>query len=127
MGNGCGLQMDGLSGHFEEYESISNDFVDLGHLGVVSGALTLFPEGPRILRKCPKGPGTLSAGPGILREGAMVVWCCFRKASGPSDRVLRVLGPCSSVLPNWSGLVATCRNLSELVWPCLALSGLLWP
>ena len=65
--------MDGFSAHFEPSESISVDFHDFGHLGVDSGGLTLFPEGPRTLRKCPKGPGTLSEGPGILREGVMVV------------------------------------------------------
>ena len=73
IGNGCGLQMDGFSTHFEQYESILDDFHDFCHFGIVSGALTLFPEGPRTLRKCPKGPGTLSEGPGIHREGVMVV------------------------------------------------------
>ena len=73
IGNGRGLQMDGFSAHFEQYEFILNLFLDFGHIGVVSGDLTLFSEGPRTLRKCPKGPGTLSEGPGILREGVMVV------------------------------------------------------
>ena len=73
IGNGCGLQMDRFSTHFEASESIFGDFYDFGHFAIVSDALTLFPEGPRTLRKCPKGPGTLSEGPGILREGAMVV------------------------------------------------------
>ena len=59
MGNGCGLQMDGFSAHFEQYEFISVDFDDFGHFGIVSGALTLFPEGPRTLRDRPEGPGTL--------------------------------------------------------------------
>ena len=73
LGNGCGLQMDGFSAHFEPSESILDDFHVFGYFGIVSGALTLFPEGPRTLRKCPKGPGTLSEGPGALREGVMVV------------------------------------------------------
>ena len=47
MGNGCGLQMDGFSSHFEQSESIFDDFHDFGHFGVVSGGLPLFPEGPR--------------------------------------------------------------------------------
>ena len=59
IGNGCGLQMDGFSAHFDEYGSILVDFPDFGHFGFVSGALTLFPEGPRTLRECPEGPGTL--------------------------------------------------------------------
>ena len=67
IGNGCGLQMDGFSGHFEPYGSISNDFRDFGHFGVDSSVgLTLFPEGPGTLRNCPEGPGTLSEGPGPL-------------------------------------------------------------
>ena len=59
--------------HFEPSESILNDFHDFSHFAIVSDALMLFPEDPRTLRKCPKGPGTLSEGPGILREGVMVV------------------------------------------------------
>ena len=59
IGNGCGLQMDGFSAHFEPSESISDDFHDFGHFGVDSGRLTLFPEGPWTLRDCPEGPGTL--------------------------------------------------------------------
>ena len=73
IGNGRGLQMDGFSAHFEPSESILDDFRDFGNFGIVSAVLTLFPEGLRTLRKCPKGPGTLSEGPGILREGGMVV------------------------------------------------------
>ena len=73
IGNGCGLQMDGFSTHFDHFESILHDFDDFGHFGIVSGALALFPEGPRTLRKCLKGPWTLSEGPGIHREGVMVV------------------------------------------------------
>ena len=73
IGNGCGLQMDGFSAHFGSYRFILDDFHYFDDFAVVSGCLTLFPEGPRTLRKCPKGPGTLSEGPGILREGVMVL------------------------------------------------------
>ena len=59
IGNGCGLQMYGFSAHFEPSESISVDFYDLGHFAIVSVGLTLFPEGPRTLQQCPKGPRTL--------------------------------------------------------------------
>ena len=59
MGNGCGLQMDGFSPHFDHSEFISIDFHDFGHFGVDSSRLTLFPEGPWTLRECPEGPGTL--------------------------------------------------------------------
>ena len=31
MGNGCGLQMDGFSAHFEPSRSIFDDFHDFGH------------------------------------------------------------------------------------------------
>ena len=58
IGNGCGLQMDGFSAHFEPSESILDNFSDFVQFGVVSGGLTLFPEGPRTLRECPEGPGT---------------------------------------------------------------------
>ena len=73
IGNGCGLQMDGFSAHFDPSESFFDDFHDFGHFGIVSDGLTLFPEGPRTLRNCPKGPGTVSEGPGILRADVMVV------------------------------------------------------
>ena len=66
MGNGCGLQMHGFSAHFEPSESILDDFHDFGHFGIVSGPLTLFPDGPRTLRKCSKGPGIVSEGPETL-------------------------------------------------------------
>ena len=46
IGNGCGLQMNGFSAHFEQYESIFFNFPDFGHFGVGSGDLTLFSEGP---------------------------------------------------------------------------------
>ena len=39
---------------------------------------------------------------------------------------LTVLGPCESVLPNWSQLVWPCLALSGLVATCLALSQLVW-
>ena len=59
MGNGCALQMDGFSVHFEPSESIFDDFRDFGDFAFVSDCLTLFPEGPKTLRECPEGPGTL--------------------------------------------------------------------
>ena len=59
IGNGCGLQMDGFSAHFELSDSIFNDFPDFGDFGIVSAGLTLFPESPRILRDRPEGPRTL--------------------------------------------------------------------
>ena len=52
IGKGCGLQMDGFSAHFEPYRPIFNDFEDFDHVGVDSGGLMLFPEGPRTLREC---------------------------------------------------------------------------
>ena len=58
IGNGCGLQMDGFSAHFEPYRFIFIDFQDVDHFGIDSGGLMLFPEGPRTLRKRPGGPGT---------------------------------------------------------------------
>ena len=59
IGNGGGLQMDGFSAHFDPYEFILDDFHDFEHFEAVSGGLTLIPEGPRTLRECPEGPGTL--------------------------------------------------------------------
>ena len=66
MGNGCGLQMDGFSAHFELSESVSVDFHDFDHFAIDSRGLTLFSEGPRTLRDRPEGPGT-------AWEGVMVV------------------------------------------------------
>ena len=40
MGNGCGLQMDGFSAHFEPSESISDDFHDFGHFAIFLFYLT---------------------------------------------------------------------------------------
>ena len=59
IGNGCGLQMDGFSAHFDQYESFFYDFNDFGNFTIVFDGLTLFPEGPRTLRDRPEGPGTL--------------------------------------------------------------------
>ena len=59
IGNGRGLQMDGFSAHFESSESISVDFHDFGHLGLDSGGLMLFPQGPRTPRDRPEGPRTV--------------------------------------------------------------------
>ena len=64
--NGCGLQIDGFSTHFEPSGPISVDFHDFGNFAIVSDGLMLFPEGPRTLEDCPEGPGTLSEGPGAL-------------------------------------------------------------
>ena len=33
IGNGCGLQMDGFSAHFEPHGSISNDFYNFDDFG----------------------------------------------------------------------------------------------
>ena len=78
IGDGCGIKIDGFSAQTEPYGSISADVHDFDHFGTVSGGLTLFPEGPRTVRDCPEGPGTLSEGPGTLSEG-------------PWDRVRNVL------------------------------------
>ena len=59
IGNGCGLQMDGFSAHFEPSESIFKDFHDFDHFAIDSDGLTLLPEGCRTLREYPEGPGTL--------------------------------------------------------------------
>ena len=39
--------------------SIFNDFDDFDNFGIVFGGLMLSPEGPRTLRECPEGLGTL--------------------------------------------------------------------
>ena len=59
MGNGCGLQMDGFSAHFDSSESIFDDVHDFDDFAFLFGRQTLFPEGPRTLRECPEGTGTL--------------------------------------------------------------------
>ena len=65
--NGCGLQMDGFSAHFDQYEFIPNYFYYFhGDFEVVFGGLTLSAEGPRNFRDCPEGPGTQSEGRGAL-------------------------------------------------------------
>ena len=58
IGTGCGLQMDGFSGHFEPYERIFRDFYVFDYFAFVSEGLMLFPEGPRTFRECSEGPGT---------------------------------------------------------------------
>ena len=55
-GNGCGIQIDGFSAETEPYGSIFDDF---DNFGIVFDDLMLVPEGPRTLRECPEGPGTL--------------------------------------------------------------------
>ena len=59
MGNGCGIQIDGFSAQTEPYGSIFDDCYDFGDFAIISDGLMLFPEGPRTLRECPEGPGTL--------------------------------------------------------------------
>ena len=49
MGNGCGLQMDRFSAHFDPSGSISVDIHDFDDFAIVSGGLTLLSEGPRTL------------------------------------------------------------------------------
>ena len=73
MGNGCGIQIDQFSAQTEPCGSIFNDFHDFGDFDIIFDGLTLFPEGPRTLRDCPEGPGTLSESPGTLRECVVVV------------------------------------------------------
>ena len=48
IGNGCGIQIDGLSAQTDPYESILYDY-DFDDFGIVFGDLTLLPEGPRTL------------------------------------------------------------------------------
>ena len=59
IGNGCGLQMDGFSAHFEPYGSNLDDLHDFDDFAIVSDGLTLVSEGPRTIRNRPEGPGTL--------------------------------------------------------------------
>ena len=59
IGNGCGIQIDGFSAQTEPYGSMFDDFHDFGNFGIVFGGLTLVLEGPRTLRECPEGLGTL--------------------------------------------------------------------
>ena len=59
MGNGCGLQMDRFSAHFDPSEFIFDDFHDFSDFGIESGGPMLFPEGPRTLRECTEGARTL--------------------------------------------------------------------
>ena len=59
IGNGCGLQMDGFSAHFEPCGSISDDVHDFNHFAIVSSCVMLLSEGSRTLRERPGGPGTL--------------------------------------------------------------------
>ena len=59
MANGCGLQMNGFSTHFDQCEFVLDNLYDFHDFAIVSHGLTLFSEGPRTLRECPEGPGTL--------------------------------------------------------------------
>ena len=56
MGNGCGLQMDGFSAHFEPSEFIFDYLHDFSDFAFVCDCPTLKVPGPR---DCPEGPGTL--------------------------------------------------------------------
>ena len=62
IGNGCGIQMDKFSAHFDLSESIFEDFHGFDHFAIVFDSLTLFAEGPRTLRDRPEGPGTVWGG-----------------------------------------------------------------
>ena len=57
IGNGCGLQKDGSSAHFDLYDSIFDDFHDFGDFAVISDGLMLFPEGPGTSESALKVPG----------------------------------------------------------------------
>ena len=85
MGNGCGLQMDGFSAHFEPSGSISDGFHDFDDFAVVSGGLTLLPKVP--------GPS----------EGTL-------KVPGPCEGVLCDWSQLVQTGRTWSHLVATSRN-----------------
>ena len=52
IGNGCGLQMNGFSAHFEAYGFIFDHFHDFDNFAIVSGGLTLLPEAPITRPKC---------------------------------------------------------------------------
>ena len=56
IGNGCGLQMDGFSAHFEPSEFIFDYLHDFSDFAFVCDCPTLKVPGPR---DCPEGPGTL--------------------------------------------------------------------
>ena len=51
--------MDGFSTHFESYDIIFEGFHDFDYFEVVFDGLMLVREGPRTLKECPEGPGTL--------------------------------------------------------------------
>ena len=48
-----------ISSHMGHYGSILYDFHYFRNFAIDFGGLTLFPEGPRTLRDCPEGPGTV--------------------------------------------------------------------
>ena len=66
IGNGCGIQIDGLSAQTEPYGYIFDDFHDFGYFGIVFDGLTLLQGGPRTRQDCPDGPRTLSKCPAQL-------------------------------------------------------------
>ena len=39
IGNGCGLQMDGFSAHFDQYESILDNLSDFGNFGLANALI----------------------------------------------------------------------------------------
>ena len=47
IGNGCGLQMDGFSAHFEPSESISVDFHDFIDFAIVHSSEKVMPCSPQ--------------------------------------------------------------------------------
>ena len=58
IGNGRGLQMDEFSAHFKPDEAMCDDVHDFDDFAIVSGGLTLLPEGPRTFRECPSVAGS---------------------------------------------------------------------
>ena len=59
MRNGCGLQTEGFSRHFDPSEPISVYLHGFSDFGIISSGLTVFPEDPKILRDRPEGARTL--------------------------------------------------------------------
>ena len=77
IGNGCVLQMDGFSVHFDEYEFIFDDFHYFDYFASVFDRLTLFPEDPRTFETALKVPGPCEQ---------VVRWCddaCGRSQDPP--------------------------------------------
>ena len=122
MVNGCGLQMDGFSAHFDEYEFIFNDFHDFDDCAVISDGLTLFPEGSGTSESALKVPGPF---------GSVLWWsdAASRRSQDPPSVSWRSRDPLRVSCPtgrNYSGQVATCPDLSRLVGTPVALRDLPW-